>query len=102
MFKVVHVQLNERAVVFKHSLPFRAFGPGRHWLWGNAITVLRYNVTELVFRALPEVRAMLASDWYREVTVAPLQRAVLFRDGVPLAFLRPGVHRYWTVDASVT
>jgi hypothetical protein len=59
-------------------------------------------VTEVVFRALPEVRALLPADWYREVAIAPLERAVVFRDGVPVAFLRPGVHRFWTVDASVT
>jgi regulator of protease activity HflC (stomatin/prohibitin superfamily) len=88
--------------VFKGSLPFRAFGPGRHAVWGRHISEQRFNVTELVFRALPEVRAMLPRDWYREVTVAPLERAVLLRDGVPVAFLRPGVHRFWTVDASVT
>jgi regulator of protease activity HflC (stomatin/prohibitin superfamily) len=102
MFEVVQVKLNERVVVFKGSLPFRAFGPGRHAVWGRHISEQRFNVTELVFRALPEVRAMLPRDWYREVTVAPLERAVLLRDGVPVAFLRPGVHRFWTVDASVT
>jgi len=26
---------------------------------------------------------------------------VLFRDGEPVAFLRPGVHRYWTLDESL-
>lgn len=102
LFQVVRVKLNERVVLFKHSLPLRALGPGRHVVWGNHITEQRFNTAELVFRALPEVRAMLPSDQFREVTVAPLQRAVLFRDGVPVAFLRPGVHRYWTVDASVT
>jgi regulator of protease activity HflC (stomatin/prohibitin superfamily) len=102
MFKVLQVKLNERVVLFRDSLPLRACGPGRHWVWGRRITEQRFNVTELVFRALPEVRAQLASDWFREVTVTPLQRGVLFRDGVPAAFLRPGVHRFWTVDASVS
>jgi regulator of protease activity HflC (stomatin/prohibitin superfamily) len=102
MFTVIYVKLNERAVVLKEGVPLRALGPGRHVVWGRHLTEQRFNVSELVFRALPEVRAVLASDWYGEVTVAPLERAVLFRDGVPVAFLRPGVHRYWTVDASVT
>ncbi|MES1182767.1 MAG: slipin family protein [Myxococcales bacterium] len=102
MFKVVPVKLNERVVLFKNSLPVRALGPGRHLVWGRHITEQRFNVTELVFRALPEVRALLSADWYREVAIAPLERAVLFRDGVPVAFLRPGVHRFWTLDASVT
>src|SRR4051812_30406385 len=98
MFKVLQVRLSERVVIFKGSLPFRAFGPGRHVVWGRHITEQRFSTAELVFRALPEVRAVLPADWYREVTVAPLQRAVLFRDGLPVAFLRPGVHRYWALD----
>lgn len=102
MFKVLQVRLNERVVIFKGSLPFRAFGPGRHVIWGRHISEARFNVTELVFRTLPEVRAVFPADWYREVTILPLQRGVLFRDGVPAAFLRPGVHRFWTLDASVT
>lgn len=102
MFKVVQVKLNERVVLFKGSLPLRALGPGRHFVWGHRFTEQRFNTTELVFRALPEVRALLPVDWFREVTIAPLERAVLFRDGVPVVFLRPGVHRYWAVDASVS
>lgn len=102
MFKVIQVKLNERVVLFQDSLPFRAFGPGRHWVWGRRLTEQRFNVTELVFRALPEVRAKLDSAWFREVTLTPLQRGVLFRDGVPAVFLRPGVHRFWTLDPSVS
>jgi regulator of protease activity HflC (stomatin/prohibitin superfamily) len=101
MFNVINVRLNERVVVFKAGLPWRALAPGRHFFFGN-ISEQRFNTNELVFKALPEVRALVPADWYREVTVGPLERAVLFRDGTPIVFLRPGVHRYWTVDASVT
>ena len=101
MFNVINVRLNERVVVFRGGLPWRALAPGRYFFFGN-VSEQRFNTNELVFRALPEVRALLDAEWYREVTVAPLERAVLFRDGVPVVFLRPGVHRYWTVDASVT
>jgi regulator of protease activity HflC (stomatin/prohibitin superfamily) len=101
MFKFIQVKLNERVVLLQDSLPLRALSPGRHLIWGRRLTEQRFNVTELVFRALPEVRAVLPADWYREVTIAPLERGVLFRDGLPSAFLRPGVHRYWALDASV-
>jgi regulator of protease activity HflC (stomatin/prohibitin superfamily) len=30
-----------------------------------------------------------------------MQRGVLYRDGAPQVFLRPGVHRYWVIDPSV-
>ncbi|HEY3255684.1 MAG TPA: hypothetical protein VGJ91_17115, partial [Polyangiaceae bacterium] len=102
MFKILQVKLNERVVIFKASVPQGAYGPGRHWIWGRHITEQRFNVTELVLRALPEVRAQLPREWYREVTILPLERAVLSVDGVPMLFLRPGVHRYWAVHESVT
>src|SRR6185369_11814576 len=102
MFKVLQVKLNERVVIFKAGVPFRAFGPGRHLIWGFHISEQRFSVTELLLRALPEVRAKLPSEWYREVTISALERAVLSVDGVPVLFLRPGVHRYWAVHESVT
>jgi regulator of protease activity HflC (stomatin/prohibitin superfamily) len=102
MFKVLSVKLNERVVVFKAGVPYRAFGPGRHLIWGRHLTEQRFTITELLLRALPEVRAKLPTEWYREVTILPLERAVLSVDGAPVLFLRPGVHRYWAVHESVT
>src|SRR5690242_7748552 len=101
MLKSIRVKLNERVVIFKDGLPRRAYGPGRHRLWGRGLSEQRWDTDKLVFRALPEVRAILPADWYREVTVSALERAILYRDAVPVVFLRPGVHRYWSVDASV-
>lgn len=100
--KVLRVKLNERVVLFKHGLPRRALGPGRYRLWGSAFTEQRFSTDQLLLSALPEVRAVLPSTWYREVTLTESERAVLSRDGVPQVYLKPGVHRFWTVDPSVT
>jgi regulator of protease activity HflC (stomatin/prohibitin superfamily) len=102
MFKTIRVKLNERVVIFKHGLPLRAYGPGRHILWQRHLTEQRWDTDKLLFRALPEVRAVLPEGWYREVTLGALERGVLHRDGFPVAFLRPGVHRFWTLDPSVS
>jgi regulator of protease activity HflC (stomatin/prohibitin superfamily) len=101
MFKVLIVKLNERAVIFKNGLPLRAYGPGRHVVWGRRLSEQRWDTDKLVFRALSEVRDRLPREWFAEVTLGPLQRAVLYRDGAPAVFMRPGTHRYWTVDPSV-
>ena len=101
MYTVIRVKLNERAVVFHDGLPYRALGPGRHVLWTRRLTEQRWTTDNLVFQALPEVRAILPADWYREVTLASRERGVLYRDGKPCVFLRPGTHRYWTLDPSV-
>lgn len=101
MYKRIRVKLNERVVLFRNGLPVRTLDPGRHLVWGFRLTEQRWKTDDLVFKALPEVRAVLRAESYQEVTLNTLERGVLFRDGVPQAFLRPGVHRFWTVDPSV-
>jgi regulator of protease activity HflC (stomatin/prohibitin superfamily) len=101
MFKFIKIKLNERAVIFKDGLPVRALGPGRHLLWGARLTEQRWNTDEIVFKALPEVRKALPADWFAEVKLGTRERAVIFRDGKPEKFLRPGTHRYWTVDPTL-
>ena len=101
LFQVIRVKLNERAVVFKNGLPLRALGPGRHVVWGTKLNEQRWQTDALVFNALPEVRALLPKEWFAQVAIGEHQRGVLYRDGAPRLFLRPGVHRHWTVDPSV-
>lgn len=101
MFTTIRVKLNERVVVFKHGLPLRALGPGRHVLWETHLTEQRWSTDQLVFQALPEIRAILPGEWFEQVTLGVRERGVLWKDGVPKVFLRPGTHRYWKVDPSV-
>lgn len=68
---------------------------------GFLFTEQRWSTDTLVFTALPEVRAVIPPHWYGEVTVAPDQRGLVYKDGRPVVFLRPGIHRYWTLDESV-
>lgn len=101
MFQKVEVKLNERVVIFRDGLPFRALAPGRHTVWGRKCTEERFVTDELRLEALPPVRDMLPDTWFSEVSLNSRQRGVLMRDGIPRVFLRPGTHRYWTVDPSV-
>ncbi len=101
MYNKFLVALEERVVVFRDGIPFRVLGPGKHTVWGFGISEMRFNADELVFDAPAEVRAILPADWYEEATLGPRQRGILFRDARPVRFLRPGVHRFWTRDASV-
>jgi regulator of protease activity HflC (stomatin/prohibitin superfamily) len=101
MYTIIRVKLNERVVVFHDGLPYRALGPGRYVLWRRRLTEQRWSTDTLVFQALPEVRALLPGDWFKEVTLGRRERGILYRDDQPRVFLRPGTHRYWTVDPSV-
>lgn len=102
MYSTLDVALHERAVILRHALPIRAVGPGRHHLFGFGLTVSRIDVRPLVFEAENEMLAVLPSNWYREITLANDERAILFREGRPRAFLRPGTHRYFVFDSGVT
>jgi hypothetical protein len=100
-YKTTIVKLNERVVLFNNSIPKIALGPGKHRVWGSRLTEQRFNTEQLTFEAQTEVRAALPKDWYREVTIASRERGVLYRDGRPCAYLRPGTQRYWIVDPTV-
>ena len=101
MRKTIQVALNERVVVFKYGLPTRVLGPGRHAMWNFGITEHRYRIDELMFDAPAEVRALVPSDWFEEANLGTRQRGILYRSGTPVRFLRPGTHRFWTVDPTV-
>jgi len=101
MMKSIRANLDERVVVFRNGLPFRALGPGHHSVWGWSVSEQRWSTDALVFQSSPEVRAVLPDDWYGEITLASHERAVLYRDGRPVLFLRPGTHRYWKADKTV-
>ena len=101
MFKTIHITLSQRAVLLKHDLPVRALAPGKHRVWGAGYAVRRFDVDTLTFSAPAELRAMLPGDWFAEITLGPRERGVLYMDGRPVRLLRPGVHRYWTVDPTV-
>lgn len=98
-----HIPLTQRAVLLEHGLPVRALGPGRHRFWfGAGLDVIRFDTDALVFTAAPELVAVLPPAWFGEATILPRQRGVLHRDARPVKWLRPGTHRFWTVDPTVT
>jgi regulator of protease activity HflC (stomatin/prohibitin superfamily) len=100
-YRTVVVGLNERVVVLDRGIPRRALPPGVHRAWGSKISEVRWNLDALTFEAPPEVRSVLPESWFAEVTLHADERAVLYKDARPVAFLRSGTHRYWTLDSSV-
>jgi regulator of protease activity HflC (stomatin/prohibitin superfamily) len=101
MLKTVFVSLDERVVVLQDGIPVRALGPGRHRLWGFSYTERRWSTRALVFEMPAELRAVLPETWYGEIVLGPSERAVLWHDGKPHAFLKSGTHRYFLADDTV-
>jgi regulator of protease activity HflC (stomatin/prohibitin superfamily) len=95
------IDLQERAVVIRNGVPLRALGPGTHTFWRHH-TVLRWDTNQAVFTAPAAVLAVLPPAWYETVQLDANQRAVISRDGRAVKFLRPGLHRVWRIDPTVT
>lgn len=100
MFQHLHLHLNERAVLVRDGKPEKALGPGRYTFW-KRYEVIRWNTDEIVFTAPTAVLAALPVEWIETVHLAPGQYGIVYRDERAAAFLRPGVHRLWKVDANV-
>jgi len=97
----IHLKLNERAVLVRNGKPERALGPGRYAFWRH-YEVVRWNTDELAFAGPAAVIAALPHEWYELVAVAAGHYGIVMREGRAVAFLRPGTHRVWKVDAGVT
>ena len=96
-----HVDLNQRAVLLRDGKPERVLLPGHHTFWGKHGKLAIWNVDDLVFLAQPDVLAMIPLGWYATVALGIEERAIVLRDAKPVKFLRPGVHRIWTVNPNV-
>jgi regulator of protease activity HflC (stomatin/prohibitin superfamily) len=95
------IELNQRAVLLRDGAPERVLGPGHYAFWGRHNKLAIWNLDDVVFLAAPDILAMLPATWYRTVQLGVEQRAVVVRDERPLKFLRPGIHRIWTINPNV-
>jgi hypothetical protein len=93
----VTLELHQRAVLVRDGAPERVLGPGRHAFWGERLHLVTWNLDELVFTGAAEVLALVPPTWFTTVALEADQRAVIFRDQRPVKFLRPGLHRVWTL-----
>jgi regulator of protease activity HflC (stomatin/prohibitin superfamily) len=95
------LELNQRAVLLRDGTPERVLAPGHHAFWGKQNKLLTWKVDDLAFWAQPEVLAILPPEWFTTITLGANERAVVYRDHKPRLFLRPGIHRVWTLDPNV-
>lgn len=96
----IKIDLHERAVLMRNAAPVRALGPGNYSFW-RSYQVVRWDTNLVTFTAPSAVLSAVPADWYETVQLEAGQRAVVSRDGRPVKFLRPGVHRVWRVDPSI-
>lgn len=97
----VRLELNQRAALVRGGKPERVLEPGHHVFWGKHAKVVVWNVDELVMTVSADLLAMLPAAWFTTLELGQAERAIVLRDGKPVKFLRPGVHRVWTVNPGV-
>lgn len=100
MFQHINLPMNARAVLVREGKPVKALGPGRYSFW-KRYEVTRWDTDQLTFSAPALVLQMLPVEWYETVHLAAGQYGIVLRDERAVAFLRPGVHRVWKVEANV-
>ncbi|HEY4175374.1 MAG TPA: slipin family protein, partial [Kofleriaceae bacterium] len=96
----LNVNLNERTVLIRNGHVAMALGPGRYTFWKNYET-LKFDTDKLAFAAPQAVLAAMPPTWFETIHVGEKQFGVIVRDERAVAFLRPGVHRIWKVEANV-
>jgi regulator of protease activity HflC (stomatin/prohibitin superfamily) len=96
-----NVDTNQRAVLLRDGKAERVLEPGHYAFWGKHNKLAIWNVDDIVFMAQPEVLSKVPPHWYTTLTLGTLERAVVYRDAKPVKYLRPGVHRLWTVNPNI-
>ncbi|HEX8914268.1 MAG TPA: slipin family protein [Humisphaera sp.] len=91
---------HERALVWKDGRLAHVLGPGRYAFWAGParLHVERYDVNgfRLEHARLQAVLAHAeASRWLDGVILSQSETAVLYRDGVMVDTLGPGLHVFW-------
>jgi len=107
--KLVRVDLadDERALIWKDGRVGWLLGPGRHAFWREPaeIRVERYRTDDFAF-SHPKLEAVLSvpgvSRFLVGLRVEPNTRKLMYRDGVFVGELRPGLHAYWLQTGRVT
>lgn len=97
----VNIELNQRAVLLRDGVPERVLLPGHHAFWGKHNKLAIWNLDDIVFMAQPDVLAVIPQSWYQTVLLGVMQRAIVLRDERPVKFLRPGMHRIWTINPNI-
>lgn len=91
---------NERALVWRDGRLAHVLGPGRYAFWAVPfrLHVERFDVNTFAL-SHPRLQAVLghaeASRWLDGVQVGQTETVLLYRDGVLIDTLDPGLHVYW-------
>jgi hypothetical protein len=98
------VASHERAFLVRDGRATHYLGPGRHHLFTRLgrVKAVRADTRELLADLEGDRLALVPTDQLQVADVAAHQRAVIYRRGRPVKWLRPGQHQVWTVERTFT
>ena len=105
---VIDLADGERAIVWKDGRLLSILGPGRYAYWKTAQHVIDVEVWSIdTFRfAHRKLQAVLAAPdalkWFEGVMVGDNEDVLLYRDGVLIDRLEPGLHVFWKGTGKIT
>ena len=102
--ETVRLERTERGVVTRRRRPVRWLGAGVHTLWRHPDVALeRLDLSGVAAKPLDaELRALVPSTEYTELTVPEGAMGVRFVDGAIAELLPPGRHAAFTVEHEVS
>jgi len=83
--------------------PVKYLTPGQHRLFPflRQVRVEKVSVTSLLVELDERRLALVPAEDLQVLSLAPHERAVVYRRGKPVLWLGAGVHQLWTVDRAV-
>lgn len=98
-YQSVQIAAGHYGVVLRDQRAIALLRPGLHRVWSvdKRVEVRAHVHTEPLLETdlTPELRASIAADELRDITIELDQRGVLVRDGKPERALAPGHHVFW-------
>src|SRR3954468_20656777 len=105
---VIDLADGERAIVWKDGRLLTILGPGRYAYWKtvqNSIDVEVWSIDTFRFAHRKLQAVLAASDavkWFEGVMVGDNEDVLLYRDGVLIDRLGPGLHVFWKGTGKIT
>ncbi|MFO0626075.1 MAG: slipin family protein [Polyangiales bacterium] len=104
MFTTLQIRVHERVLVLRDGRAEALLGPGAHTLFTlfRPVETVRFDLTNPVAAATPELSRVLTARDGLELSVADDELALVRVDGVPHRTLGPGRWVLWQARAEVT
>jgi len=103
MFTKIAVPIHERAFVTLRGEPVEYLTPGTHRRWAlfRDLELERVSTAGLVADLDEKRLKLIPAEDLKLIEVGEAQRAIVYKKGVPVLWLKTGTHQVWTVERTL-